>query len=151
MQENEIKKMRDEFNGQRAKMKEMYIQKENELKKLVNEANELRKELNEAKSQIYIAEMNKSKDLEDQNRKAQEEIQNLQQIVNETGRIISNKSAFKVFHYMLNNFVVEELSVSICENKPLADENERIRQENQELKELLSQQQVRQFAYSKYA
>lgn len=88
MQENEIKKMRDEFNGQRAKMKEMYIQKENELKKLVNEANELRKELNEAKSQIYIAEMNKSKDLEDQNRKAQEEIQNLQQIVNETGRII---------------------------------------------------------------
>lgn len=43
---------------------------------------------------------------------------------------------------MLNYFKVEELSVSICENKPLADENERIKQENQELKELLSQQQV---------
>ncbi|XP_062539640.1 rab GTPase-binding effector protein 1 isoform X2 [Armigeres subalbatus] len=113
----ELKRIRDEFNQQRAKMKELYLAKEGECKRFAKEAAAMRKELEEAKSQIMVMEFNREKDLEDQNRRAQEEIQTLQQLVQET---------------------VDESTYSHAEIRRLAEENERLRTEQQELKEALA-------------
>jgi Rab GTPase-binding effector protein 1 len=143
-QELEMKKMSDEFNLQRAKMKELFLAKEGmikidcpmltlnvnfydfysagECRKLVKELAITRKQLDEVKSELMIAEYSKEKDLEDQTRKAQEEIQSLQQLVHET---------------------IEQNSMSASEIKRLADENERYRLENHDLKESLAQVSLR--------
>lgn len=115
--QQELKRIRDEFNQQRAKMKELYLAKEAECKRFAKEATAMRKELEEAKSQIMVMEFNREKDLEDQNRRAQEEIQTLQQLVQET---------------------VDESTYSHAEIRRLAEENERLRTEQQELKEALA-------------
>ncbi|XP_017960973.1 rab GTPase-binding effector protein 1 isoform X2 [Drosophila navojoa] len=62
----EMRKMQNEFNTQRAKMKELYMQKEAERKQLQDELNELKNEM-------------QLKDI-----KAQEEISSLQQLVQDT-------------------------------------------------------------------
>lgn len=113
----ELKRIRDEFNQQRAKMKELYLAKEAECKRFSKEAAAVRKELDEAKSQIMVMEYNREKDLEEQNRRAQEEIHTLQQLVQET---------------------VDESAFSNGEVRRLAEENERLRTEQQELKEALA-------------
>lgn len=64
-----------------------------------------------------VLEYNKEQDLEDQNRRAQEEIQTLQQLVQET---------------------VDESAISQAEVRRLAEENDRMRTEQQELKEALA-------------
>ncbi|XP_029716975.1 rab GTPase-binding effector protein 1 isoform X1 [Aedes albopictus] len=113
----ELKRIRDEFNQQRAKMKELYLAKEAECKRFSKEAASARKELEDAKSQIMVMEYNREKDLEEQNRRAQEEIMTLQQLVQET---------------------VDESTFSHDEMRRLAEENERLRTEQHDLKEALA-------------
>ncbi|XP_058830775.1 rab GTPase-binding effector protein 1 isoform X1 [Topomyia yanbarensis] len=114
--QQELKRTRDEFNQQRAKMKELYLAKEAECKRLAKEFNLARKELEETKSQMMVMEYSREKDLEEQNRRTQEEIQTLQQLVQET---------------------VDESTFCQGEIRRLAEENERLKTEQQELKEAL--------------
>ncbi|XP_066596974.1 rab GTPase-binding effector protein 1 isoform X2 [Prorops nasuta] len=79
-------RMLEEFNVQRAKMKELFLQKENELSKkkednvCLREANtKLQKELDELRSQLVI-----QNEILLEKRKAQEEIASLQQVIHET-------------------------------------------------------------------
>lgn len=90
-----------------------------ECKRLAKEAAVARKELEEAKSQLMVMEYNKEKDMEEQNKRAQEEIGTLQQLVQET---------------------VDESTLCQHEIRKLLDENDKLRQERQELKEELAQQ-----------
>ncbi|XP_055615990.1 rab GTPase-binding effector protein 1 isoform X2 [Toxorhynchites rutilus septentrionalis] len=115
--EGELKRVRDEFNQQRAKMKELYLAKEAECKRFAKEVAACRKELDEAKAQLMVMEYSKEQDLEDQNRRAQEEIQTLQQLVQET---------------------VDESAISQAEVRRLGEENDRMRTEQQELKDALA-------------
>lgn len=107
--ETENKTIRDEFNVQRAKLKEIFLQKEGshhyfrplscsssfdyrlsiifflfqkaECKKLNEQLIQLREELNETKSQVVVAEYKRETDIQNQDRKAQEEIASLQHFV----------------------------------------------------------------------
>lgn len=92
------------FNAQRAKLKELYLQKEgdfvvfaliylyellldlsfpklDECIKLNEQLVDLRKELNETKSQVVVAEYKRETDIQNQDRRAQEEIASLQHLV----------------------------------------------------------------------
>ncbi|OAD54885.1 Rab GTPase-binding effector protein 1 [Eufriesea mexicana] len=82
--------MREEFNVQRAKMKELFLQKE-ELKRrlqdktcLEKENTKLKNELDEAKSQLVVADIKIQNDILIEKRKAQEEIASLQRVIHET-------------------------------------------------------------------
>ncbi|CAK9828662.1 Rab GTPase-binding effector protein 1 [Anthophora retusa] len=84
-------KMREEFNVQRAKMKELFLQKEEELKRrlqdnicLQKENAKLKNELDEAKSQLVVADLKIQNDILTEKRKAQEEIASLQRVIHET-------------------------------------------------------------------
>ncbi|XP_055681126.1 rab GTPase-binding effector protein 1 isoform X3 [Lutzomyia longipalpis] len=118
--EMEIKKLREEFNGQRAKMRELYLQKEGECRKHTEKIEALTKELDEAKSQLIVAEYRKENEMQNQELKAQEELASLRQLVQET---LDESSSLKDDH------------------KRFYEEYERIRQENFNLKEMLSNQQ----------
>lgn len=83
--------MREEFNVQRAKMRELFLQKEEELKRrlqdnvCLQEQNvKLRNELDEAKSQLVVADLKIQNDMIIEKRKAQEEIASLQRVIHET-------------------------------------------------------------------
>lgn len=52
-----------------------------ECKKLTAQIVEMRKELNETKSQVVVAEYKRETEIQQQDRKAQEEIASLQQLV----------------------------------------------------------------------
>uniref|UniRef100_A0A1B0CSB9 FYVE-type domain-containing protein n=2 Tax=Lutzomyia longipalpis TaxID=7200 RepID=A0A1B0CSB9_LUTLO len=123
--EMEIKKLREEFNGQRAKMRELYLQKEGECRKHTEKIEALTKELDEAKSQLIVAEYRKENEMQNQELRAQEELASLRQLVQET---LDESSSLKDDH------------------KRLYEEYERIRQENFNLKEMLSNQ-VRKFLF----
>ncbi|KAF2898144.1 hypothetical protein ILUMI_08014 [Ignelater luminosus] len=89
--ESENKRLRDEFDSQRAKFKDLFLQKENELvrrnkenKQLAEELEKTKTELDEAKSQLVIAGLTLETNLDVEKRKAQAEIESLQQLVNET-------------------------------------------------------------------
>lgn len=89
--ESENIKMREEFNVQRAKMKELFLQKEEELKRRLEENVSLQKEslilkneLDEAKSQLVVADLKIQNDILVEKRKAEEEIASLQQVIHET-------------------------------------------------------------------
>lgn len=88
--------MRDQFNAQRARMKELFLQKENECKKLSNEVSQLNLELNEAKSRIAVDHFNRS-ECQNQDRRAQEEIASLQKLVH-------GKLHFFFFFKLIFNF-----------------------------------------------
>ncbi|KAJ9598189.1 hypothetical protein L9F63_011127, partial [Diploptera punctata] len=129
--EGEKEHIREEFGHQRAKMKELYLQKEDELKRgtaeqnrLISEVKKLSSELDEAKSQLVVAGFRLESDLQDEKRKCQEEIASLQQIVQET---------------------VEESSTSRskyeCEMKRLRRANERLESELHELRTVVQQHQ----------
>ncbi|ALC40664.1 CG4030 [Drosophila busckii] len=75
--QTEMGKMQNEFNTQRAKMKELYLQKEGERKKLQDELNEL-------KSHLMVADLKSENDMQLKDIKAQEEISSLQQLVQDT-------------------------------------------------------------------
>uniref|UniRef100_A0A1L8DCE6 Putative molting cycle n=1 Tax=Nyssomyia neivai TaxID=330878 RepID=A0A1L8DCE6_9DIPT len=112
--------MREEFNGQRAKMRELYIQKEGECRMHSETIDALTKELDEAKSQLIVAEYRKENEMQNQELKAQEELSSLRQLVQET---------------------LDESSSLKDDQKRLYEEYERIRQENHNLKEMLSKEQ----------
>lgn len=89
--ESENIKMREEFNVQRAKMKELFLQKEEELKRrleenmsLQKENQRLKNELDETKSQLVVADLKIQNDILVEKRKAEEEIASLQQVIHET-------------------------------------------------------------------
>lgn len=89
--EMEKKKMTDEFNSQRAKMKELFLQKEGELLKKIEENNilvdqitKLKNELDDTKSQLVVDSIRLESDFEVEKRKAEEEIASLQRLVHET-------------------------------------------------------------------
>ncbi|XP_043270530.1 rab GTPase-binding effector protein 1-like isoform X2 [Venturia canescens] len=89
--ETENGHMREEFNAQRAKLKELFLQKEEELKRrseentrLQEEIAKLRNEFDECKSQLVVASLTLENDVDAEKRKAQEEIQSLQQVVLDT-------------------------------------------------------------------
>ncbi|GAB0091366.1 rab GTPase-binding effector protein 1 [Sergentomyia squamirostris] len=115
----EIRKLREEFNFQRAKMRELYLQKEAECRKQSLKIETLTKELDDAKSQLIVAEYRKENEMQNQELKAQEELASLRQLVQET---------------------LDESSTLKDDQKRLYEEYERIRQENHNLKELLSSQ-----------
>ncbi|XP_046421891.1 rab GTPase-binding effector protein 1 isoform X2 [Neodiprion fabricii] len=80
-----------EFNSQRAKMKELFLQKEDELKRqheekiaLQEEIHRLQNDLDEAKSQLTVADLKVENDILVEKRKAQEEIATLEQLIQET-------------------------------------------------------------------
>jgi hypothetical protein len=107
--------MQEQFNAQRAKMKELYLLKEKENEKLKQKMLLMKKELDESSSQLVILEFSLKKDLDDKT----QEIQTLQQLLQET---------------------CEEATVANNEISTLKGENERGRQEVKELKDLLLQQ-----------
>lgn len=110
-----MSKLQEQFNAQRAKMKELYLHKEKECVQMKQKLMFLKKELEESQSQLVIAEYNRQKDLEDQ----KQEIQTLQQLLQET---------------------CEEATVANNEITMLKSENERGRQELREMKEAFVQQ-----------
>lgn len=57
--------MRDEFNNQRAKLKELFLQKEGDVKRLAKNNEELRGQLEECKSSIVRLEQEKLRELEE--------------------------------------------------------------------------------------
>ncbi|XP_046687010.1 rab GTPase-binding effector protein 1-like isoform X1 [Homalodisca vitripennis] len=114
--ETEKQQMREEFGLQRAKMKELYLQKEEEIKRgsseqtrLTGELKRLQSELDEARVQATLARL----DLEEEKRKFQDEVASLQQLVTET---------------------VEESSRYESELKDLRRTNERLEAEVTELR-----------------
>jgi Rab GTPase-binding effector protein 1 len=113
---DEMSKLQEQFNAQRARMKEIYLLKEKECVQMKQKMLLMKKELEEEKSQLVIAEYNRQKDLEDQ----KQEIQTLQQLLQET---------------------CEEATIANNEISVLKGENERGRQELREMKEVLVQQQ----------
>lgn len=89
--ETENAQIREEFGIQRAKMKELFLQKEEELKRqheekilLQDEVRKLKNELDEAKSQLTVADLKVENDILVEKRKAQEEIATLEQLIQET-------------------------------------------------------------------
>ncbi|KAK0178897.1 hypothetical protein PV327_007738 [Microctonus hyperodae] len=83
--------MQEEFNVQRAKMKELFLQKEEELKRrlkenidLQNDIAKIKGELDEAKSQLVVANIRLENDIDIETHKAQEEIASLQQVIQDT-------------------------------------------------------------------
>ncbi|XP_075220724.1 rab GTPase-binding effector protein rabaptin-5 isoform X2 [Lycorma delicatula] len=91
LHETEKQKMREEFGQQRAKMKELFLQKEEELKKgstehgrLLEEVKRLETELNEARTQVTVVSLELEGRLEEERRRYQDEVASLQQLVTET-------------------------------------------------------------------
>lgn len=89
--ESETVKMREEFNVQRAKMKELFLQKEEELKRrlqdnicLQEENTKLKNKLDETRSQLVVADLKMQNDILIEKRLAQAEIASLQRVIHET-------------------------------------------------------------------
>ncbi|CAD7090186.1 unnamed protein product [Hermetia illucens] len=116
----EKRKQHDEFNIQRARLKELYLQKEAECKKLSGEMENMQKQLDDVKSQLVVVEYRTESDRQQQERKAQEEIASLQQLVQDT---------------------IEESSICKAELEHLREEMIRVKQENRDLRELIAHQQ----------
>ncbi|CAG2066201.1 unnamed protein product, partial [Timema podura] len=81
-------KILEEFGHQRAKMKELYLQKDEELKRalsekerLVEEVTKLGADLDESRSQVLLEGFRKEECMEEEKRRYQEEISSLQQLV----------------------------------------------------------------------
>ncbi|KAH8370510.1 hypothetical protein KR093_003832, partial [Drosophila rubida] len=75
--QSDMRKMQNEFNTQRAKMKELYMQKEAERKQLQDELNEL-------KTHVMVADLKSENEMQLKDIRAQEEISSLQQLVQDT-------------------------------------------------------------------
>jgi len=73
----DMRKMQNEFNTQRAKMKELYMQKEAERKQLQEELDELR-------THVMVADLKSENEMQMKDIRAQEEISSLQQLVQDT-------------------------------------------------------------------
>lgn len=118
--EAENKKMHTEFNTQRAKLKDLFIQKEAEYTNCVAEKNAIQRELDELKSLVLVAECRSDNERELSDQRTKEEISSLQLLVQET---------------------IEESSICKADLESLQEDNKRLRQENRELKEGIVQLQ----------
>lgn len=114
LHETEKQQMREEFDLQRAKMKELYLQKEEEVKRGTSEYNRLtaelkhlQSELDEAHSQVTVARL----DLEEERKKYNDEVSSLQQLVTETVEV-SSKYEVQLKNLMRHN---ERLVAEIAE------------------------------------
>nr|XP_024216347.1 rab GTPase-binding effector protein 1 isoform X2 [Halyomorpha halys] len=81
---SENQKSNEEFGIQRGKMKELFLQKEDELKKLEEEIKRTRDERDEARSQVTIASFDFESRLEEEKAKFAAEISDLHSLVNAT-------------------------------------------------------------------
>nr|CAI5870256.1 unnamed protein product [Callosobruchus analis] len=88
---SEKKQLQDEFNVQRAKLKDLYLQKEAELQRkteensnLIEQVSKLKNELDDCKSQLVVDSITLESSFEVEKRKAAEEIATLQRLVHET-------------------------------------------------------------------
>uniref|UniRef100_W8ANK6 Rab GTPase-binding effector protein 1 n=2 Tax=Ceratitis capitata TaxID=7213 RepID=W8ANK6_CERCA len=117
----EKRKMQNEFNAQRAKMKELYLQKEMELTKCHAERKNLQRELDEMKSQFLVADLKSESELQLKEIKAQEEISSLQQLVQDT---------------------IEESTILKAELERMKEENSRLWQENREMRDSTQHQPI---------
>uniref|UniRef100_A0A8D8W7W6 Rab GTPase-binding effector protein 1 n=1 Tax=Cacopsylla melanoneura TaxID=428564 RepID=A0A8D8W7W6_9HEMI len=81
--ENEKKKNQEEFGQQRAKMKDLFLSKEEKLRNLSSQVKSLQSDLDEARSQITVAELSLQSRLEENKRRYEEEISSLQRLVTE--------------------------------------------------------------------
>ena len=79
--EAENKKMHTEFNTQRAKLKDLFIQKEAEYTNVVTEKNAIQRELDELKSLVMVAECRSDNERELIDLRTKEEISSLQLLV----------------------------------------------------------------------
>ncbi|XP_055846288.1 rab GTPase-binding effector protein 1 isoform X1 [Episyrphus balteatus] len=118
--EAENKKMHTEFNTQRAKLKDLFIQKEAEYTNVVAEKNAIQRELDELKSLVMVAECRSDNERELSDLRTKEEISSLQLLVQET---------------------IEESAICKADLESLQEDNKRLRQENRELKEGIIQLQ----------
>ncbi|XP_049817219.1 rab GTPase-binding effector protein 1 isoform X2 [Aethina tumida] len=122
--EIEKQKIQDEFNVQRAKMKELFLQKEAELLRqteennnLKQQINNLKRELDDVKSQLIVDSMTRESNFEVEKRKADEEIASLQRVVHETveesssTRILYDNELRKLQYY------IQQLHAEIAELK----------------------------------
>lgn len=57
--------MRDEFNTQRAKLKELFLQKESDVNRMATSNDELRGQLDECRNRIVLLELEKERELEE--------------------------------------------------------------------------------------
>lgn len=131
----------------------MFAQK-GECKKMVEENEKLKEDLNEVKSQVLVAEYKRESDIQRQDRRAQEEIASLQQLVQ--GKIL-RKKMLKHMDLMDHNALcvclysfaetIEESSNAKSEIDRLRTEIEKIKIENSELRETVHSQQVRDFQF----
>ncbi|KAK4874730.1 hypothetical protein RN001_014090 [Aquatica leii] len=126
--ENDNKKLREEFNSQRAKLKDLFLQKENELERkykenlnLSDKLTVLQLELDEAKSKLVVAGLTLQSSTDVEKRKA-EEIASLQQLVHET---VEESSSCKTVYSM-------ELKKLHGIIEQLRNENSELRREKQQ-------------------
>lgn len=109
-----------------------------ECKKLTGEMEILNKELNEVKSQILVAEYSRESEIQHQDRKAQEEITSLQQLVH-------GKYKHFLIHVLSKTMdtsteTIEESSFSKSEISRLLDDLQKLREENVQLRNDLHHQ-----------
>ncbi|SPP74866.1 blast:Trehalase [Drosophila guanche] len=90
IQQTEMRKMQNEFNTQRAKMRELYMQKEAEYAQSMAERKKLQEELDELKTHLMVADLKSENEMQLRDIKAQEEISSLQQLVQDTIEESSN-------------------------------------------------------------
>ncbi|XP_037944961.1 rab GTPase-binding effector protein 1 [Teleopsis dalmanni] len=121
--EEENRKMQIEFNMQRAKMKDLFIQKEAEHTKCQTEKKLLEKELDELKSQFLVADLKCENEMRLKEMRSQEEISSLQQMVQDT---------------------FEETTNCKSELERIKQETDKLRNENRELRENLLHAQQKQ-------
>ncbi|XP_063225458.1 rab GTPase-binding effector protein 1 isoform X2 [Bacillus rossius redtenbacheri] len=89
--EDEKQKSHEEFGHQRAKMKELYLQKDVELRHVLEEKEQLQTrvkslslELDEAKSQLVVERYRSEQDAGEERRRFRQETASLQQLIRET-------------------------------------------------------------------
>ncbi|CAG9773528.1 unnamed protein product [Ceutorhynchus assimilis] len=131
------KKMTEEFNSQRAKMKELFLQKEAELSRkteenalLLEQVIKLRNELDDVKSQLVVDSMRES-DFEDEKRKAEEEIASLQRLIHETvEESSSSRSLYDQDLHKLQSYI-----------QYLQRENEHLKLQNSQFQEQATSQE----------
>jgi len=111
----DLTEINEQFNAQRARMKELYLHKEKECMQLKQKMSTLQKEMDEWQSKLTVAEYNYQKDVEN----SHNELQTLQQIIQET---------------------CDESTLANNEIKRLMDDNERLKQEVIGLREQQQQQ-----------
>lgn len=108
--------MRDEFNSQRAKLKELFLQKEGDLKRLMSSNDELRGHLDDSRSQIRLLQLEKERELE--------EVASLKAFVQETINGARDEDDYKRLHM----------------------EIERLRRDNAKLNEMVQKQESNSLA-----